>query len=190
MKEVKEIILFLIGFMPWLLFLFISGHSLSSLERAIAICLVSCLVFNFRELRRLYILQWGTLVFFATIFIALNVLNIIWFATNMAILSNSFLAGIAWLTIAIGKPFTLQYARTGLPREKWNDINLIKGCRFVAKIWGFLFLISVVASLYKIFQPNKLPPWVYTDITLGVIIFGVGFTTTYKYYKRKKMNKS
>ena len=175
--------------MPWLLFLAISGHSLSSLEWAIAICFFSCFVFNFRELKRLYVLQWGTLVFFLTLFIGVNLFKIIWFAENMSILSSAFLAGIVWLTIVIGKPFTLQYARAELPKEKWNDINLIKGCYFVAKVWGFLFLFSVVASLCKIFYPNKLPGWVYTDITLGIIIFGIAFTTTYRHRKRKKRDR-
>ena len=186
MKEVKEIILFVIGFMPWLLFLFISGHSLSSLERAIVICLLSCLVFNFRELRRQYVLQLGTLFFFVAIFIAVNLLKIIWVAENMGILSNTFLAVIIWLTIAIGKPFTLQYARAELPKEKWNDIKLIKGCRFIAMIWGFLLSFSAVVSLYQVFRPNKYPKWIYFYISLVIIFLGIGFTTAYKHYKRKK----
>jgi len=172
--------------MPWLLFLFIAGHSFSSLERSIVICLFSCLIFNFRELRRMYILQWGTLVFFVIIFITVNWLKIVWVAENMGILSNAFLAGIIWMTIVIGKPFTLQYARAELPKERWNDINLIKGGRFVAMIWGFLLSFSVVASLYKVFFPNKFPDWVYFDISLVIIISGIGFTTVYKHYKRKK----
>ena len=187
MKEVKEIILFLVSFIPWLLFLFISsGHSLSNLKWAVFICLCSCIIFNYRELRKFYILQWGTLVFFSFLFITLNLLKVIWVAENMSILSSAFLAGIVWLTIAIGKPFTLQYARANLPKERWNDINLIKGCLFVAKVWGFLFLFSVAVSIFKIFYPNKFQPWIYTDITLVVIILGIGFTTAYKHYKRKK----
>ena len=77
MKEIKEVILFLVSFIPWLLFLFISGHSLSSLEWAIPICLCSTLIFNYRELKKFYILQWGTLVFFALVFITVNLLQIL-----------------------------------------------------------------------------------------------------------------
>lgn len=185
MKEIKEIILFLVSFIPWLLFLFLSGHSLSSLEWAISICFCSTLIFNYRELKKFYILQWGTLVFFALVFITVNLLHIIWFAKNMSILTSAFLAGIVWFTIAIGKPFTLQYARTNLPKEKWNNLALIKGCTFVAKTWGFLFLFSLAVSIFKIFAPNKFPDWIYTDITLGVIFLGIAFTTTYKHHKHR-----
>ncbi|HJO92143.1 MAG TPA: hypothetical protein QF753_01975 [Victivallales bacterium] len=182
----KEIILFFISFIPWLLFLFISGHSLYSLELAILICLSSSLIFNYRELRKFYILQWGTFVFFITVFIAINLLKIVWFAEYMSILSNSFLAGIVWFTILIGKPFTLQYARADLPKEKWNDIKLIKGSLFIAKVWGILFLFSLLASILKISLPNILPQWIYTDITLVNIVLGIVFTKVYKHYKRKK----
>ena len=184
MNEIKEIVLFLLSFIPWLLFLFISGHSLSRLEWAIFICLCSTLIFNYRELKKLYILQWGTLIFFSLVFIAVNLLKIICFAKNMSILSSAFLTGIVWLTIAIGKPFTLQYARANLPEEKWNDISLIKGCNFVAKTWGYLFLVSLAVSIFKILYPDMFQDWVYTNITLLLIFSGIGFTTAYKHYKR------
>ena len=73
----------------------------------------------------------GNTRFFVSIFISLNLLKIIWFAQNMSILSNVFLAGIVWLTIAIGRPFTLQYARADLPKKNGTILVLLK----VADLW-------------------------------------------------------
>ena len=72
MKELKELVKFLLGFMPWLLFLFLSGSTLASLERSIIVSLLASVIFNFGELRKGFILQWGTLLFFSVCAIAVN----------------------------------------------------------------------------------------------------------------------
>ena len=66
MRELKDAGMLLLGFLPWLLFLFFSGHSLGSLERVSWLCLAASLTFGFSELRSGFILQWGTLVLFST----------------------------------------------------------------------------------------------------------------------------
>jgi carotenoid cleavage dioxygenase len=63
-EEIEETIQFILGFMPWILFLFISGHSFASLEHALLICLAVCLVLGFKDLRKGFLLRWGTLLFF------------------------------------------------------------------------------------------------------------------------------
>ncbi len=41
----------------------------------------------------------------------------IWLAEHNAIITNAVLDGIIWLTVLIGKPFTLRYARAELPQN-------------------------------------------------------------------------
>lgn len=185
-EEIKEAMKFILGFMPWLLFLFISGHSLSSLERSLVICLVVCLVFGFQDLRRGFLLQWGTLFFFLASTILINGLRMMWLAVHMGILANAYLAFIMWTTIFVGNPFTLQYARVGLPKELWYDQNIISGCRFVAIVWGFLMLLGSGVSLLKYTHHGLLPEWLYFDISVGIIIFGIAFTSIYKQTKKKQ----
>ena len=184
-EELTDAIKFIFGFMPWILFLFTSGHSLSSLEHSLIISLAACLVFGFQGLRRGFLLQWGTLLFFVASIILINGFKIIWFAIHMGILANAYLASIMWISIFIGNPFTLQYARLDLPKELWHDVNVIRDCNFIAIVWGFLMLIATIVSILK-YTYHGIPEQVYFDISIGIVICGITFTSVYKQRKKKQ----
>jgi carotenoid cleavage dioxygenase len=185
-RELIESVKMMIGFMPWILFLFIGGNSLSSLERAILICLGACLVFGFSDLRRGFLLAWGSLSFFVLCAILINGFKVLWLATYMSILANAYLALIMWLTIFLKNPFTLQYARSSLPEELWHDDNVFKVCQFIALVWGCLILASTAISTFKFTHKDLLPEWVYTNISIGIMISGVAFTAIYRHIKKKQ----
>jgi hypothetical protein len=107
MRDLKDLVTLVLGFMPWLLFLFLAGHTLASLEIAILISVGASLVFGFGELRRGYILQWGTLTFFVAAAVLVNAMKVIWVATHMDLIANGAIASIMWLSIAVGQPFAL-----------------------------------------------------------------------------------
>jgi hypothetical protein len=173
--------------MPWILFLITSGHSFSSLERSLLISLAACLVFGFHDLRRGFLLQWTTLLlFFVASIILINGFEITWLAIHMGILANAYLAFIMWTIIFIGNPFTLQYARAGLPEELWYDVNVIRECRFIAIVWGILMLIAAGVQLFKYAYPGSIPEWIYFDISIGLIICGLAFTIIYKNIKKNQ----
>ena len=89
-----------------------------------------------------------------------------------------------WLTILVGKPFTLQYAREDLPRKQWNDPALVQSCRFMAIVWGLLMVFSTSVSCFKVMRPGVYPEIVYSSISIGTIMGGTLFTQFYKKYKR------
>lgn len=184
MRDLKDLLSLLLGFIPWLLFMFIAGHTLAGLERAILVCLAASLVFGFKDLRSGFILQWGSLLFFLSCGIFVNILHNIWVARHMDLLANSFLAGIVWLTVVADKPFALQYARRDLPPEKWNDPDFIRGCRSITVVWGALMTFSVCVSIFKRVSPVVLPGPVYFDISLLTICSGLVYTTLFKRRKR------
>ncbi|MFH1411558.1 MAG: hypothetical protein ABIG55_02830 [Candidatus Omnitrophota bacterium] len=184
MEDIKGILKFIAGFMPWILFLFISGHTLVSLERAIIVCFLASVLFGYRGLRKGFILNWGTLAYFAVCLIAVNLMKNMFVIKNMGIFSNGFLAAIVWVTIFSGKPFTLQYAREELPEEKWNEPSLIRGCHFMAMVWGYLLTFSVLVSCFKTFNPGVFSEKVYFDISLATIFGGIIYTQLYKKRKR------
>ncbi len=184
MKHLKEILTFLLGFMPWILFLFLSGDTLAGLERAIVICLAASAIFGFRDLRNGFILPWGSLLFFVICAITVNMFKMAGVAKNMGIFANGFLAAIIWLTILTGKPFTLQYARAELPKERWNDPALVQSCRFIAIVWGLLLTASASISFFRALNPGLYPAWIYSGISIGTIIGGTIFTQAYKQRRR------
>jgi len=190
MRELKELGLLMVGFVPWLLFLFLAGHSLGSLELAVWICLGACLTFGFSELRAGFILQWGTLVFFASCVLLVNVLHVAWVATHMDLLANLSLASIIWLTLLAGRPFALQYARKGLPKERWNDPAIIEACRFITLVWALLMTVAVGLSIYKRTPAPQAGDAVYFAMSLCLILSGVVFTTLFKRHKRLQKEQS
>lgn len=184
LPDLKELGGLILGFLPWLLFLFLSGKTLASLERATVISLAACLVLGFRELKLGFILQWGTLLFFGFCVVTINLFHILWVAMYMDLLSNSALAFVMWLTLLLGRPFVLQYARRDLPKEKWNDPGFIRGCRVLTIFWASLMTISVILSIIKRTSLLNLPGWAYFVISLAIIITGLTYTTVFKRRKR------
>jgi hypothetical protein len=186
MKDLKELVSFLLGFTPWILFLFFSGGTFVSLERAILIGLLASLIFGFRELRKGFLLQWGTLIFFIVCAVTVNGLKWVAVAKSMGIISNGFLALVIWWTIMIGKPFTLQYARAELPKERWDDPALMQSCRFLAMVWALLLTFLALTACFKSLNPGVFPDGVYFNLTLAMIVGGIVFTSVYKKYKRSQ----
>jgi len=86
--DLKELGLLMLGFLPWMLFLFFSGHTLLSLKIAIVISLVASVTLGFGDLKRGFILQWGTCIFFIICLIMVNFLNNVWIAMEMDLISN------------------------------------------------------------------------------------------------------
>ena len=184
MRELKDTAVLLLGFLPWLLFLFFSGHSMESLERITWISLAASLTFGFSELRSGFILQWGPLVFFSACVLLVGVFHVVWVATQMDLLANASLASIVWATLLAGRPFALQYARKGLPPERWNDPKLIEGCRFITLVWAALMSASVGVSVYRRTSAPQVSERAYFAISLAIIAAGVIFTTLFKRRKR------
>jgi hypothetical protein len=182
--DLKELGSLVLGFLPWMLFLFLSGTSLSSLERAIVISLIACPVFGFRELKQGFILQWGTLLFFCGCAILVNLFKVFWVAKYMDLLSNSALAGVMWLTLLLGKPFVLQYARRDLPKEKWNEPAFIRGCLQLTIVWASLMTLSVLLSVIRRTPLLDWPGWAWFGLSNVIIVSGLAYTTVFKRQKR------
>ncbi len=138
MRDVMDLIGLVLGFIPWLLFLFLAGDSLANLQLAILVSLLASIVLGFNGLKKGFILTW--------------------FATHMDLLANSTLACIMWLTVLLGKPFALQYAQEEVTKEQWSDPHFIAGCRFISLIWAWLMTLSVVLALLKHLPLFSPPP--------------------------------
>jgi hypothetical protein len=61
------------------------------------------------------------------------------------------LFAIVRISILIGKPFTLQYARKSTPPEQWDEPGFIYVCRLLAWRWagtmGFMTIISAIPPI-------------------------------------------
>jgi hypothetical protein len=185
-NELLDVAKFLLGFLPWILFLLLPTDGWDPLRRAVVVCMIISVIFGWKELRKGFILQWASTLFFLFCTISFYGFSWAWLAEHMGIISNGFLTAVIWFTVLIGQPFTLQYVRADLPREKWYDEDMIRGCRFIAIFWGTLLFVPTAFSIFRLFYPLALPAYFYSYLNPLCIIIGVSYTIFYKHKKRKQ----
>jgi hypothetical protein len=181
----KQTLSILLGFSPWIVFGVVAGPSLWRLNAAILAALALVLVMGYRQLAKGFILTWGTLFFFAFNLVMVVLLRNLWVIDNLDILSQGTLAVIAWLSIFLGKPFVLDYARETVPLERQASPVFYRTCRTLAVVWGVVFLISTGMSVGKTYGWWAGGPG-YQAVSLGLIGLGLWLNHWYPQYVRRR----
>lgn len=175
----------LISFSPWIVFGIISGHSLASLEIALGVSLVLTILISYRDLKKKMIVSWVTLIYFLITCLLVIVLHQYAIIPFIGIASSAVLTLIAFGTIAVGLPFTMQYARQEVPQERWNDPVFIRINRDMTAGWGLLFLVGLINSVIQFSYPDFLG--ILGDAVMYItIVVGMVFTMKYPAYAKKK----
>lgn len=179
-----NLIKLLLAFAPWIVFGLIAGQSLLQLEAAIVVSLMLSMVLGYKELKKGYLLTWGTLIFFIFSLVAIVVMENIWVASHMGVLSYGTLAAITWGSLLAGQPFTLQYARAEVDRSLWQSPGFIHANRIITAFWGVLFLGNLGMNIYKLSHPElgriyEIAGWTF-------IVIGLAFTVGYTNLARKR----
>jgi hypothetical protein len=185
----KQIISILLGFLPWIVFAVLSGPSRWRLNAAIIVALALVLVMGCKQLAKGFILTWGSLLFFGANLVMVVLLSNLWVIKNLDILAKGTLAAIAWLSIFLGKPFVLQYARETVPLERQASPLFYQTCRTLAVIWGVVFLIGTGMSLGK-----TCGWWAegigYQAVYFGLMGLGLWLNHWYPQYMRSRVKPS
>jgi hypothetical protein len=181
----KQLFSILLGFLPWIVFAVLAGQSLWRLNAAIIVALALVLVMGYKQLAKGFILTWGSLLFFGVNLVMVVLFRNLWVIKNLDILSQGTLAAIAWLSIFMGKPFVLQYARETVPPERQASPDFYRTCRTLAVIWGVVFLIATGMSVAKTYGW-----WAggmgYQAVSLGLIGLGLWLNHWYPQYVRSR----
>jgi len=179
----KQLFNILLGFLPWIAFAVLAGPSRWRLNAAISVALTLVLVMGYKQLAQGFILTWGSLLFFGVNLFMVVLFRNLWVINNLDILSQGTLAAIAWLSIFMGKPFVLQYARETVPPERQASPHFYRTCRTLAAIWGVIFLIATGMSAAKTYGwwADGLG---YRAVSLGLIGLGLGLNHWYPQHVR------
>ena len=180
----KQIFSIMLGFLPWIFFSVISGPSLFRLNTAIIAALILVPITGFKQLAKGFVLTWGSLVFFSVILIMVVLFRNLWFIGNLDILSHGTLAAITWLSIFVGKPFVLQYARETVPPERQASPAFYRICRNLTVVWGIVFIVSTGMSAAKIFG-WWADGFGFQAMSLGLIGLGLWLNHWYPQYARR-----
>ncbi len=171
-------------FAPWLAFLVIAQGSLFRLKISLATALVLCVVLGVLRIHRGIIL-WTGLVFFvlATVLVVGFENGVV--IKYMGMMTSGFLGLAAWIGIAVGKPFTLDYAREQVAKGVRESGEFIKSNVIVSSVWAFVFSLNALLAYGKA-NHFLMPGVAYEVFPNAMLVMTVVFTSWYTKRARAK----
>src|SRR5579862_7396000 len=160
------------SFLPWILFFVLTGHTQQRLDIAITVAAITSIIFEINALKKGFVLSWGTLIFFIFMTISVILFKNQWVTKYSWIFSNGALALIAWISIFIRKPFTIQYAKEQVSKDKWQHPLFLKINYLLTIAWGIVFLLGIGLHLVKFYEPT-FNGWLYEIISYIPSVFGI-----------------
>ena len=64
---------------------------------------------------------------------------------------------IVLFSMAVGRPFTLQYHREQVAREFWDSPEFVRTNYVITAVWAFAFAVMVVAEIAILYVPDLSP---------------------------------
>jgi hypothetical protein len=138
----------LLAFAPWIAFLIIAHGSLFRLKLGLMVALALCVLMGVTRLHRGVIL-WAGLCFFTFATIAVLIFENMWTVQHMGVLASATLAVSAAASLAIGKPFTLDYAREHTDPALWNQPEFLRTNFVITLVWTLSFTANAILAWGK-----------------------------------------
>jgi hypothetical protein len=171
-----------LSFLPWIVFWVLSGRDNYRIATLAAAAVVVFL--NVRDIRRrsLKILDLGTLIFFLVLAGGSFSSEAVWIDHYSAPLSDSAMFLIALVSLALRRPFTLQYAYEQVDPKFWNTKGFYVTNRTISTVWCVAFAVNTVLSYVYVRHPYLLD-WVFHIL---ILVGAIKFTAWYPDFARAK----
>ncbi|MFJ1709847.1 hypothetical protein [Kitasatospora sp. NPDC088346] len=176
----------ILGMAPWIVFSVLVGPGRFEIAVGAALAITVLLVVAGRIRApgsSWKILEIADVVFFAALAVIgalVSEATLTWLETYAGEISNLALVLIAFGSMAVRMPFTLQYARERVPRAHWHSKEFVRTNYLLTGAWGLAFLVAALAGLYGdlvLHNANNL--WTGWIIQIGAIILALRFTEWY-----------
>ncbi|NUB22715.1 hypothetical protein GBZ26_26490, partial [Azospirillum formosense] len=102
---------------------------------------------------------------------------------GVRLLVDAGLLLIVLISIALRRPFTLQYAREQVAHEFWDDPRFIHTNYVITGVWALAFLVLVIADIVLLYRPD-LPPRFGIVATVLALVGAIKFTSWYPERRR------
>jgi hypothetical protein len=103
------------------------------------------------------ILEIGTFILFAGLAIGTALAGAHWSVIFIRLCVDAGLLAIVLASMALGRPFTLQYAREQVAPELWTRPEFIRTNYVITGAWALAFLVMVLAELALLYIPGMRP---------------------------------
>jgi hypothetical protein len=156
----------------------------ASLFAAAAICLavIACDAFRGRSIK---VLGAGSAVLFAALGGYLTLVDSSLSGSAVKLTVDAGMLAISLVSLAIRRPFTLQYAREMVDAETAELPAFLKANYIITGAWTVAFVLMVMANVLLIYLPG-LPLWCGIAIAFAARNSALYFTKWYPEYQRAK----
>jgi hypothetical protein len=124
------------------------------------------------------ILEIGTVLLFSGMAIYAMTVDTAWSIVGVRLRVDLGLLVIVLVSLALQRPFTLQYAREQTPPEIWNSPRFVRTNYVITAVWALAFAVLVLADLVLLYVP-ALPPRVGIIATIAALVGAIKFTGWY-----------
>lgn len=176
----------LLGFAPYIAFYV--AIQLVAVEAALWIAAVVALLitgWNWMRSGSPKVLEIGSVVVFAALAAFTAAVHWRWTLVAVRLAVDSGLLLIVLFSLAVDRPFTLQYAREQAPKEVWNTSLFLSINRRITWVWSAAFAALVAAHAAVVFVAGT-PQWIDTVVTIAALLGAFRFTAQYPDIARRR----
>jgi hypothetical protein len=175
----------LLAFSPFLVFVVL--QHLIGVEPGLLGAVVMSLLLLARDavIRRMMpkVLEIGTVLLFGALALYGGVAGAAWSIAGVRLAVDAGLLLIVLVSMAIGQPFTLQYARESVPQALWSQPEFVRTNVVITAVWAGAFAVMSIIDLTWLVIPT-LPPRVVIIVTVLALLSAVKFTGWYPNHRR------
>jgi hypothetical protein len=156
----------------------------ASLFASAAICLM-VMAYDATRGRSIKMLGAGSVVLFLALGTYITLVDSSLSSSAVKLGVDAGVLAISLASLAIRRPFTLQYAREAVDTETAKLPDFLKANYVITWAWSFAFLLMVMGNALIIYVPG-LPLWSGIAIAFAARNTAVYFTKWYPKYRRDK----
>lgn len=123
------------------------------------------------------ILEIGAIALFGALALSTAVMHWEWTLMALRLTVDLGLLAIVLISIALGRPFTMQYARERVAPEYWQTPLFLAVNRRIAWVWAAALAVLVTAHAATVC--SFVPGWVDPVVTILALAYAVTFTARY-----------
>lgn len=174
----------LLAFAPFLAFALIDRLS-GPTEGLIAGAVVSAalLLRDLIQGRTAKVLEIGTAILFGGLALYALLGRPSWSVVGVRLVVDAGLLLIVLASLAMRRPFTLQYARERVAPELWGEPEFVRTNYVITAVWALAFAVMVVAELVLLYLPD-IPPRAGIVAIVLALVGAVKFTGWYPERRR------
>lgn len=143
-----------------------------------AVVSAALLMRDWSRTRTVKVLETGTLILFAGLAAYAFLAGTTWSIVGVRLRVDAGLLLIVLVSLAVRRPFTLQYARQTVAPELWTTPRFVRTNYVITAIWAVAFAVMVAADLAMLKMPS-LPISVGVGATVVAIAGAAYFTQWY-----------